>query len=56
MKQFLRIDFSYPLLWGIDHKSLIKHIWLGWFLITWSEHRYKRYWIEEFRVWFQPGL
>ena len=32
----MKIDWKYPLYFGIDTESQFKSLWLGWWLITWS--------------------
>jgi hypothetical protein len=46
----MKIDWKYPLLFGMDLKSTYRSVWLGWWLITWSEG------FEDFDISFQPGL
>ena len=47
----MSIDWTYPLLWGIDLKSHYRSVWLGWWLVTWSAWK----WDRRFRISFQPG-
>jgi hypothetical protein len=43
------INWRYPLLLGIDRESHVKSLWLGWWLILWTER-------EFLGIHFQPGL
>ncbi len=51
-----RIDWKYPLMWGMDLKSTYKSIWLGWWLVTWRIGNRDRDLIKDFSIRFQPGL
>ena len=49
----MKIDWTYPLLFGLDLESTYKSLWLGWWLITWTWDEYE---IGSFSISFQPGL
>lgn len=52
----MKVDWSYPWIWGLDLKSYYKSLWLGWWLITWRFEWDQG--LEEIglHISFQPGL
>ncbi len=52
----MKIDRTYPWMWGLDSKSFYKSLWLGWWLVTWTMDSATRKWWQTVRITFQPGL
>jgi hypothetical protein len=46
----MKIDWKYPVLFGVDFRSYYKSLWLGWWLVTWCER------FDDLHISFQPGL
>lgn len=52
----MRIDWSYPWLWGIELDAYYKSLWAGWWLVTWTMDSAPYRWWQTIHVSFQPGL
>lgn len=50
----MKIDWRYPLIFGVDLKSHYKSIWMGWWLVTWCSP-WEWWRIEDVHIAFQPG-